>query len=232
MEYSVNGETKKEAAMQGATGKVEQHLLAGKAQLKQIKIDEMEIDELNISVLNSFPGKLKKAGIAGIIGTDILMRSGTLSFLSLNKGKGTIQFGSGIENAETGIEIPFTMAGGLLFTDGTIGSTPIRFLFDTGARETILSKSFAEEHHLVYPVVNNNKTITGIDDKPLPVNVVKVPSFTIHGYSFGNTNMILADIAALSAFGLNRSSAILGMDFFRQYNSMELDFNKRRIILQ
>jgi len=182
--------------------------------------------------LNTFPEKLKTAGIAGFIGTDILKRSGTLSIQSINKEKGLLQFGSDIENTGGGFEIPFTMAGGLLFADGTIDSTPIKFLFDTGARETILSKSFAEEHHLVYPVVNKKKTITGIDGKPLNVTVVKVPSYTINEYSFGNKNMILGDIAALSSMGLQNSSAILGMDFFRQYDSMEVDFNNRFIRLK
>jgi hypothetical protein len=44
--------------------------------------------------------------------------------------------------------------------------------------------------------------------------------------------MIPGDIAALSSFGLQKSSAILGMDFFRQYDSIELDFNDRFIRLQ
>jgi len=44
--------------------------------------------------------------------------------------------------------------------------------------------------------------------------------------------MILGDIAALSAFGLQKSSAILGMDFFRQYASVEFDFNSQHIRLQ
>lgn len=232
VEYSVNGVKEKEATMQGATGKVEEGLLAGKALLEHISIADIQIEDVNISVLNTFPEKLKKAGIAGIIGTDILMRSGTLAIQSVNKMKGFLLFGSAIENAGSGIEIPFTIAGGLLFADGTIGSAPVKFLFDTGARESILSKSFAEEHHLVYPVVNKNKTITGIDGKPLHVNVVKVPSYTIKEYSFSNKNMILGDIAALASFGLQKCSAILGMDFFSQYAAIELDFNSQRIRLQ
>ncbi len=232
VEYSANGANKKEATMQGATGKVEKGLLAGKSLLKQINIGDMKIEDVNISVLNTFPEKLKKAGVVGIIGTDILIRSGTLSIQSINKDKGVLQFGSGFENTDKGIEIPFTMAGGLLFTEGTIGAAPVKFLFDTGARESILSKSFAEENNLVYPVVNKNKTITGIDGRPLHVKVVKVSSYSIKEYSFSNTNMILGDIAALSAFGLQKSSAILGMDFFRQYASVEFDFNSQHIRLQ
>lgn len=232
VEYSANGANTKEATMQGATGKVEQGLLAGKALLKQISMGDMKIDDVNISVLNAFPAGLKKAGIAGIIGTDVLMRSGTFSIQSINKENGFLQFGARIENAGKGIEIPFTIAGGLLFADGTIGSTPIKFLFDTGARETILSKSFAEEHQLVYPVVNKNKTIAGIDGKPLHVNVVKVPSYTIMGYSFSNKNMILGDIAALSSFGLQNSSAILGMDFFGQFDYLDVDFNEQKLRLR
>lgn len=232
VDYSANSINKQEATMQGATGKVEQGLLAGKSLLRQISMGDMKIADVNISVLNTFPEKLRKTGIAGIIGTDILMRSGTLSIRSLNKEKGAILFGIGSENADNGIEIPFTIAGGLLFADGTIGSAPIKFLFDTGARETILSKSFADKHHLVYQVVNNNKTITGIDGKSLHVNVVNVPNYSIREYPFTNKNMILGDIAALSSFGLQNSSAILGMDFFSQFDYLGIDFNKKALWLK
>jgi predicted aspartyl protease len=232
VEYSAGTENKKDATMQGATGTVNQNVFAGRALLEAITLGGIEIRDVNVSVLNSFPDKLRKAGIVGIIGTDILMRSGNLSIQSLNKEKGILHFGHVAASLVMDLEIPFTIAGGLIFAEGAIGSFPISYLLDTGARETILSQSFAQEHKLDYLIVDQNKTITGIDGTPVNVHMVNVPTFSIGKYAFTNKKMIVGDIAAISSFGLQKSSAILGMDFFRQFDYLELDFNQQRVRLK
>lgn len=232
VEYSANGTNTKSASMQGATGNVQEGLLLGKALLDNIDLGDMHIADVNTSVLKAFPEKLQKAGIAGIIGTDVLMRSGILTISSLNKNDGILEFGN--RDTETGevIKIPFTIAGGLLFVDGAVGNSALKFVLDTGARETILSKSFADDNKIKFEVLSKNKTITGIDGMPTKATVVKVPSFKIGPHVFPFHSMILGDVAALQSFGLHKGSAILGMDFFRQSSLLQIDFVNKELTIR
>jgi len=159
------------------------------------------------------------------------MRSGILTISSLNKNEGILELGN--KNTEGGdvIKIPFTIAGGLLFVDGTVNKKAVQFVLDTGARETILSKSFAEENKLKFDVLSKDKTITGIDGMPAKASIVKVPSFTIGSHVFTSNSTILGDVAALQSFGLHKGSAILGMDFFTKFKLVEIDFKNKRLIL-
>lgn len=227
-EYTANGANTKKASMQGATGNVQQDVFLGKATLTNTRIGNVKTGEINASVLRAFPARLREAGIAGIIGTDVLMRSESLSLEALNRGAGQISFDNTVVNGPR-IAVPFTIAGGLLFVEGKLNGTPIRFVLDTGARETILSKAFAQENKLDLEVIPGNKTISGIDGQPSKVDVVKLSSFAIGGHSFDMGSVVLADIAALQAFGLDRGSALLGMDFFKKFRSVSLNFSKREI---
>ncbi|PIQ30747.1 MAG: hypothetical protein COW63_09250, partial [Bacteroidetes bacterium CG18_big_fil_WC_8_21_14_2_50_41_14] len=232
VEYSANGNNTKEATMQGATGSTQAGTLLGKTNLEQLEIGEVKVDDVDASVLISFPEKLQKAGIVGILGSDVLLRANVLTFHDVNSQNGTMVFGDETElKSNPSIQIPFSIAGGLLFADGTIGEALIKFLLDTGARESILSNEFAKENHINYSIVDQNKTITGIDGKSKNALLVEVPSIGIDRFKFQNEQIVLGDIAALQSFGLSNDAAILGMTFFRKFSTVSFDFNNRNFSL-
>ncbi|OFY50285.1 MAG: hypothetical protein A2W85_16130 [Bacteroidetes bacterium GWF2_41_31] len=228
VEYSANGNNTKEATMQGATGSTQAGTLLGKTNLEQLEIGEVKVDDVDASVLISFPEKLQKAGIVGILGSDVLLRANVLTFHDVNSQNGTMVFGDETEaKVNPSIQIPFSIAGGLLFADGTIGEALIKFLLDTGARETILSNEFAKENHIDYNIVVHNKIITGIDGKSKNALLVEVPSIGLGRFKFQNERIVLGDVAALQSFGLSKDAAILGMTFFRKFSTVSFDFNNR-----
>lgn len=229
IEYSAAGAEKKEVSTQGATGATGKDVLQGKALVPHMKLDGMDVPDVNFSVLNEFPAGLKQMGIAGIIGTDLLMRAGILTITNTGDGHGILSFGG--NGLQDGTRIPFTMAGGLFFAEGKVGTVPVSFLLDTGARESIINRSFAEENKLQFRVVNANKKITGIDGNPVNAAMVKVPLIALGEQEYHDRDMVFGDIAALASIGLAKQSAILGMDFFRQFKTVQFDFGKSSMVL-
>lgn len=228
VEYSAGGSQQKEASTQGATGSTAKDVLAGKAEVQDLLLGNIALKDISFTVLNKFPAKLGDLGIAGIIGSDLLMKPGLLT-IRREKNGGWLEFGPAVP--ARGSKIPFSMAGGLLFGEGTLSNKPVLFLFDTGARESILNRSFAEKYGLQFPVVQTGKKISGIDDNPVTVSVVKVPVFRLGDHAYKNRNMIFGDIAALASIGLADNSVILGMDFFRQYKTVQFNFTGHYLVL-
>jgi len=232
VEYSAKGNNTKEATMQGATGSTQTGTLLGKTKLEQLEIGEVKVADVDASVLINFPEKLQKAGIVGILGSDVLLRANVLTFHEVTSQNGTMVFGDETEvKINPSIQIPFSIAGGLLFADGTIGEALIKFLLDTGARETILSNEFAKENHITYSIVDHNKTITGIDGKSKNALLVEVPSIGLDRFKFHNERIVLGDVAALQSFGLSKDAAILGMTFFRKFSTVSFDFKNGKFSL-
>lgn len=231
VEYNAGTETRKPVSLQGATGSTSTDNFVGKALLEKAVSGGLALGSLHCTVLKTFPKKLWASGIMGILGNDVLKRAGAMTIRFIHSDSGKIVFGPEPALAAAGKRIPFTVAGGLFFAEGTLAGHPLRYLLDTGARESLLSESFASQHQLKFPVLDPRKTITGIDGKPQPAKIVRVPSYQVGSYVFENAPMVQGDIAALHYFGLQSGTAILGMDFFRKFSHVALNFGKGELLL-
>lgn len=229
--YSEKGAVKSGAAMQGATGQVQEDFLLGKAQLQHLALDTFSVQGVDASVLKSFPEKLKQQGVTGIIGTDIIKRSAACTIAFTSKEEGVIEFHEPPLSTSLSITMPFTTAGGLLFADGSIQKVPLKFVLDTGAKETIVSKAFATQQSLAVKTLSK-KNITGIDGKPQETSIIQVKELEVGAYLWKDARLILGDVAALQSYGLAGNSAILGMDFFSKFRKIQLDFTNGQLGLQ
>jgi clan AA aspartic protease (TIGR02281 family) len=231
VEYQANEKTAKEASMQGATGSVSGDMFSGKAILKECKLGDIKIDEIDAIVLKTFPSKLEKMGISGILGTDVLRRTSSITIKKImNEESGVVEFGNILPSEKESASYPFTIAGGLFFVEGKVGNIPVQFVIDTGARTTVLSSSFAKEYGLTFKTISD-KEITGIDGQPVKAQVVFVPEFWLGNSKFNNTQMTMTDVAALQSFGLQKGSALLGMDFFTNFSEVTFDMADQKMIL-
>lgn len=221
------------SSMQGATGTLTDDIFLGKALIPVLNIGTIDVINTNVSVLESFPQKLEELGVAGILGLDILEQFSKIRILGLNTiGIKSIIF----EEENYRIAPQFTLsikkAGGLFFTDGSINSHQIEFVIDFGARETILSKPLFEKmNDRSFSVIDKEKTITGIDGKPSNAFVISVPEFYLANYQFDNQQVVVGDVAALQSYGLQNTSALLGMNFFNRFESIEIDFSNKGLNL-
>jgi predicted aspartyl protease len=221
------------SSMQGATGTLTDDLFLGKALIPVLNIGTIDVINTNVSVLEAFPQKLEGLGVAGILGLDILEQFSKIKILGLNNtGIKSIIFEE--ENYRIAPQFSLTIkkAGGLFFTDGSINSHQIEFVIDFGSRQTILSKPLFEKmNDRSFSVIDKEKTITGIDGKPSNAFVISVQQFYLANYQFDNQQVVVGDIAALQSYGLQNTSALLGMNFFNRFDAVEIDFRNKALNL-
>jgi predicted aspartyl protease len=221
------------SSMQGATGTLANDVFLGKAMIPVLNIGTIDVMNINVSVLESFPQKLNELGVVGILGLDILEQFSKIKILGLNDiGIKSIIFEEANHYTNPQFTLHLKKAGGLFFTTGSINSYQIEFVIDFGARETILSKPlFVKMNDHSFSMLDKEKTITGIDGKPSNAFVISVPEFRLSNYKFENQQIVISDIAALQSFGLQNTSALLGMNFFIRFDAVEIDFNNKRLNL-
>lgn len=221
------------SSMQGATGTLTDDIFLGKALIPVLNIGTIDVINTNVSVLESFPQKLEELGVAGILGLDILEQSSKIKIIGINNSETkTITFNGEDNDIAQEFTLPIKKAGGLFFTDGLINSHQVEFVIDLGARETILSKPLFEKmNDRSFSVIDRGKTITGIDGKPSNAFVISASEFQLSSYKFENQQIVISDIAALQSYGLQNTSALLGMNFFNRFDAVEIDFNNRALNL-
>lgn len=221
------------SSMQGATGVLDQDIFLGKAIIPVLRLGTIDVVYTNVSVLKSFPQKLEELGIVGILGLDILEQSSKIKILGVNNnGTKTIILNNENNHTSPNFSLSIKKAGGIFFTNGFINSHQIEFVVDLGARETILSKTIYDKmNDQTFTVNNKNKTITGIDGQPSNAFVISVPELQLSNYKFENQQVVVSDIAALQSYGLQNTSALLGMNFFNRFNAIEIDFNNKTLNL-
>lgn len=219
------------AKMQGATGKLDNDIFLGKAVVPKIYLGNVELNNVKVSVLKNFPKKLEELEISGILGLDILQRAEAIKINGLKESSGgKIFFVDSDTPDKPDYNLSLTKAGGLFFTSGSVDSYPVEFIVDFGARETILSKTLFEKiPHNSFKILEEKRPITGIDGKSSISKVVSVPHFKLSDYSFKDQSMIIADIDALNSFGIQNTSALLGMNFFTRFNTIVIDFKNKHL---
>jgi predicted aspartyl protease len=233
IEYADGASTTKQATMQGATGSIDSNVFIGKYKLSNCLLHNLLVDEINTSVLREFPTPLAEMGIEGILGTDVLSRANAITINGLQDKKGgKVVLGSSHKSSKNELSFPIQRAAGLLFVDGQIDEIPVQLIMDTGARESIITASFAEEHNLELKILSTKKQIAGIDGVPIKATTVQIADLKIGDYSFGAQQMILGELGVLQSFGLQKGSAILGMDFFRRFTEVSFDLNNQRLFLR
>jgi predicted aspartyl protease len=231
--YNSSKNDTSKSSMQGATGTLAEDIFLGKAMIPVLSIGNIDVINTNVSVLKSFPQKLEQLGVVGILGLDILEQFSKIKILGLNDiGIKSIIFEEVNYHTAPKFMLPIKKAGGLFFTDGSINSHQIEFVIDFGARETILSKPLFEKmNDRSFSVIDKEKTITGIDGKPSNAFTILIPELQLSNYKFKNQPVVISDIAALQSYGLQNTSALLGMNFFNRFEAIEIDFSNKALNL-
>jgi hypothetical protein len=231
--YSAEGIREEKGKMQGAAGTVDDSNFLGSTVLPAFTIGSMLFEDIEANVLKSFPDFLSGMGISGIIGMELIKRSGILTITGLNAPEGMIRFqGEEAACADTkGLTLYFQPAGGLLFTEGTINGIKTDFILDTGARKSILNSEFQAAHDLPFNKTGDSQS-GGISGKTAASTQASIPEFTVGGKTFHDEPFtIIEDLAVTKSIGLQTSGAILGMSFFSQFKTCCIDFDSGKLFL-
>ncbi len=224
--YSAEGSTEKKGQMQTAEGTVEDDNFLGVAELSSFKFGDINLSDLNVNVLKEFPEFLEKNDIIGIIGIEILKLAEVIRFENINEDKGLVKFMSQGDKQTINFDyhFPLKTAGNLLFVKGSIQNTPMDFLIDIGARRSVIATNIVTDNNLEYSKVSNSGLV-GLAGNKTDATEGQFSEIKLENELFENIHLLISsNLFATKAMGLAKTGALLGMSFFSQFKTLEIDF--------
>jgi hypothetical protein len=231
MEYSDRGHREVKSVMSGAGGDVTGFL--GNASPGDLIFGEVRFSDVTVNVIESMPdfGTRK---IAGILGLDLMRLCDRIALEYPRSGPGVLMMGERHSLAETdapSAEVPFYLVAKHIFLDGEVNEVPVSFLFDTGARSSILSDSKAREARLNETSAAGKGELRGLDDNRVETRAVIADRLRLGEWLRSDVPFLAADLSVFESIGLRQGGGIIGNDFLDDYRLVELDFSRDVISL-
>ena len=231
MEYSDKGKREIKSVMSGAGGDVTGFL--GNASPGDLFIGDVRFPDVTVSVIESMPD-FGSREIVGILGLDLMKRCDRIAFEYPRSGPGVMMMGERHTLAETdapSAEVPFYLVAKHIFLDGEVNEVPVSFLFDTGARNSIISASKADEARLSEVSDGRKGELRGLDDNPVETTAVTADRLRLGEWLHSDVRFLAADLSVFESIGLRQGGGIIGNDFLDDYSLVELDFSRGVISL-
>ena len=233
VKYSANGKKVSKAVVPGATGMVNN--IAGVTNLAEFRFGDIVLNDLKVTVLDDFPKPFVENEIIGIIGMDILQKANLITISNLNNpgAKHEIIFSSSsIAKQECDYSNPYTMAGGHIFIDGSIGNKPVSFLLDTGSGISGIGNEFVKNNEIKYDLISNEKkTLMGLDGTATEYSVVSIDNINIHSVKLQSLTFLLSDTFVFETLGLQDEAVLLGVDFLMNFRDVSFDLSNNNLML-
>ncbi len=231
MEYSDKGSREVKSAMAGAGGEVTGFL--GNARLGTLYVGDVKFPDVTVSVIESMPD-FGSREIVGILGFDLMKRCDRIAFEYPRGGSGVMMMGERHTMAETdapSAEVPFYLVAKHIFLDGEVNEVPVSFLFDTGARSSIISESKADQARLSEASGGSKGELRGLDGNPVETRAVVADRLRLGEWLHSDVMFLAADLSVFESIGLRQGGGIIGNDFLDDYSLVELDFRREVISL-
>lgn len=225
IERSEKGDRLIKGSMQAAGGDVSSFL--GQATLTELRFGEIKVPNVTVNVIEKMPS-FGEAQISGIIGIDILQRGKTATFSYESNGRLTLGRAEvAVARSQT---IPFTVVGKHIFLEGALEDEKASFLFDTGARFSILSEEMVTRADL--PLSDQEaRSVKGLDGAPMMARATAPLSIRLADGFIGSAVFSVIDLPVLRGMGLQQDGAILGNDVLSGFSRLEVRFDEQKLIV-
>ena len=223
VEHSAEGSRELPGGMTGAGGDVGG--FAGAAMVNDLKVGKVDVGETSVSVVDRM-SVFSDESIAGVLGLDVLGRAGAASMVFYEDGTGVLGLEYEAQTSCSSVQpfvLPFNVAADHVFIEGALNDVPVTFLFDTGARSTLIPQGIAEAAGLADGSLPERE-FRGLDGNPLPARSVRPESITLGAETLPGFDMYAADLPVLERFGLDEGSGLLGIDFVLGFGRVDVDF--------
>ena len=188
--------------MPGAGGEVPSFL--GNARPGDLVVGGVTFPDVTVQVIESIP-EFGDREIVGILGLDLMQLCERIYFEYPRGGSGLMAMGERHALAETDAptaEVPFHIVAKHIFFDGEVNERPVSFLFDTGARSSILSESIAREAGLTEVEGVKKGELRGLDDNPVESTAVVIDRMTLGQWLHSDVPILAADLSVFLSLGL------------------------------
>lgn len=224
IQYSSEGVKTSKGEIGAAGGNVPG--LLGNTVIEKFYSGDLELSDLPVTVVEKLP-VIAGRKISGIIGIDILQMAPNIS-IEYTYGKGgKIIFNSEFSLMSDYYKIPFLFINNQIFINGRINDKETNFLFDTGARY-----SFVSDGMKLKTTNQEAPDVRGLDGNIIPSSVVDVNNFSLEQTEFEFKDFYSANLPVINNLGLEDSGALLGGNFLKEFNIINVDFVNKVIIIE
>jgi hypothetical protein len=224
LEYSDEGFREVRSVMSGAGGEVTGFL--GVAGAGNMKFGDVVFPDVTVKVIETMP-EFGARKIIGILGLDLLKLCDRIAFEYPRGGPGIMMMGGRHTTAGTdapAAEVPFYLVAKHVFLDGEINEVPVSLLFDTGARNSIISAAIADVADLSDSEDGERGEVRGLDNNPVETRLVIADRLRLGEWLRSDVPMLAADLSVFERIGLRNGGGIIGNDFLDDYSLVEVDF--------
>jgi len=225
-EHSTAGARSVTGELGGAGGPVGGYL--GRAILPQLIWGGITVTALEVDVVDSLPA-VGGQPVIGILGLDILRRAPgvTLTFGATP----TISLGTPT-TAAGGAIVAFSFVSGHLFVRGRIGGLAVPLILDSGAPTSYLTWAAAAD-----PAVQVDSTpgptVVGLDNRPLATRSGIVSGLWLGNLTIASVRVNVADLPVFRQMGVSEPAVgLLGTDFLRRFERVEVDWARQTLRIQ
>jgi hypothetical protein len=196
----------------------------GLASLDALTLDDMTFRSPIVHVVDSLPD-IGGRKLAGIVGNDLLRRAAAAVVrYPTPERPGWLQLGDHVDpDGAPALEAPFSIVGGLVMLEGTVGTRPLHLIFDTGARESLLSTSAAGDLGLNRGE-GASDTFRGLDGAPVEAWPATLPLLEIGTGGLRDFRVFVADLPILDRLGLTGNGGLLGQNLRHHFSTIVLDW--------
>jgi predicted aspartyl protease len=201
--------------------------MLGRSTLSSLRVGDLEMRDLPVAVFETMP-ELHGVRIAGVLGLDVLRRAGRvrLGWPAGEDAMPVLALGTaarGRPPTEDTVSVPLSEAQGLLFASAEVEGEPVRLLLDTGARASVISPALADAAGLEL-VPTEVDTLRGIDGLPLLAPRTEPAELKLGDARFPDQRFSVSQLPVLEAMGAGDRVGLLGQSFWRDFQSVEVDF--------
>jgi len=251
LEYSARGVRELEYAPGGATGQVAGVL--GQATLPRLVLGAggngrgsttagtIELADVQVAVVDTMPDLFDRP-VAGIVGIDLLERTGRVIFRLPPDAEGSGRLRLAPSDAsgpatEGAFEVPFTVVNRHLTLSAILGGGPdpdgvreypAHFILDTGAPGVLLDQETAEAAGVLGR--GEAREVGGLDGGKAASSACVIPRITVAGTTFETVSCRTASLPVFAPFrGGDRGIGLLGNAFLGRFERVEIDFARERV---
>lgn len=222
VEHSAAGARVVPGVMEGAGGEVAS--LLGAAEVGALALGAINIEGVRANVVASLPA-LGGAPVDGILGLDVLSRCRNLRLEYKSATTAQLTFAAAAPGGEPiGDVCPFTIVAKHLVLPARLDGVDVSLVLDTGARVSLVPTVLAARAKLAPKSGAADKTLRGLDGKPLKATPRAVNELRLGQASHGDAVFYATDLPVLRALGLDDDAGLLGGDLLGEYRRVEVDF--------
>lgn len=233
--YFRKGKEKDGARADGVTGGATAvtHTIINRLEIQELFYKSIPADMINLGHIEDGKGVKILGLLGGSLFDDMEMEidvnRNVMYLYKLNKNGERLATSTEAELMKPGLQIPIEIVNSVIFLNGSVGGSKLRFCLDTGAEINVLSNEVPRKV-LQYFQLTSRNSLTGTGNQRVEVFGGELAELTIGDHSFQRVQTILTGLAGLQNVYNTSINGILGYNFLAE-GRVIINYKKKQLTM-